>query len=314
MSFASDTKRELAQLPIEKGCCARAELAGIIGSGGMVTLKGAGGVHLSVETEHPSVARRVFSLIKLITEHPPSMRTLLYRRLGRHSAYRVELDSTQTRLVLEACALDPFGIDKKIDRTLIGKECCRRAFLRGAFLSSGALGDPGKGYHMEWRAAREHFAQALCRLIRRYAPAAGVSTRRDSYLVYLKDSEQISDMLGALGAVEALLELENIRVVKGMRNMVNRIVNCESANVDKTTNAAQKQIAAIRYLEEKGRLSGLPTELIETAELRLSNPEATLEELGDMFLRPVGKSGVNHRLRKLTGMAKELQDKEEIAW
>lgn len=314
MSFASDTKRELTSLAVQSDHCARAELAGLMGAGGTITLRGGGSFQLSLETEHAAVARRVFHLTKYLTGVAPSIRTLLYRRLGRHNAYRVELDQEQSRKIMQECALAPLGGAKSIDTALIRRECCRRSFLRGAFLAAGTLADPGKGYHMEWRAAKEHFAQDICNMVRKYAASAGMTQRRESYVVYVKDSEQISDLLGALGAVGALLELENVRVVKEVRNKVNRIVNCESANVDKTTNAAQKQIAAIRYLEEKGKLRGLSVELIETAELRLNYPEATLEDLGEMFLRPVGKSGVNHRLRKLTTMAQDVKDKEESTW
>lgn len=308
MSFASDTKKELCTLPITKPCCIRAELAGLVGAGGTLSLRGSGDVRLYVETEHPSVAKRAYALLKSIAGSPPVLRTRMRRRLGRHASFRIDLDREGTQRVLEACHIPPLGFGRGVDSRLVARECCRRAFLRGAFLISGALGDPEKGYRIEWRSTREAFAKDVQRIARPYAPSASIVSRRGLYVIYCKDSEQLADLLKAMGAVEGVLRLEDVRVLKELRNQVNRIVNCESANVGKTTSAAQRQIAAIRFIEENGQFPRLSKELAEAAELRMTNPEATLEELGQLFLKPIGKSAVNHRMRRLVSIAQSIHE------
>ncbi|MBQ1312461.1 MAG: DNA-binding protein WhiA [Blautia sp.] len=191
------------------------------------------------------------------------------------------------------------------------RECCRRAFLRGAFLSSGSMSDPNKGYHFEIVCSSETKAKQLKAVICSFSIDAKIVQRKHSYVVYVKEGAQIVDMLGLMGASVALMDLENIRIVKEMRNSVNRQVNCETANINKTVNAAVRQMEDIRLIQDIMGFQGLSGPLQEIAVVRLQHPEATLKELGLMLNPQVGKSGVNHRLRKLSEIAGHLRENEE---
>ena len=194
---------------------------------------------------------------------------------------------------------------------LTQQSCCKRAFIRGAFLASGSISDPEKGYHFEIVTQDERKATHLQEIICRFQIDAKIVLRKKSYVVYVKEGAQIVDMLAIMEANVALMNLENIRILKEMRNSVNRKVNCETANINKTVNAAVKQIEDIRLIEQKKGFHNLNEGLAEIAELRLQYPEATLKELGMMLNPQVGKSGVNHRLRKLSEIADELRMNEE---
>ena len=198
--------------------------------------------------------------------------------------------------------------------TLVTQQsCCKRAFIRGAFLASGSISDPEKGYHFEIVCSDQQKAEQLQELIRSFQIDAKIVLRKKSYVVYVKEGAQIVDILAVMEANVALMNLENIRILKEMRNSVNRKVNCETANINKTVSAAVKQIEDIRLIERRVGFYSLNEGLAEIAELRLQYPEATLKELGMMLNPQVGKSGVNHRLRKLSEIADELRnDKEEL--
>ncbi|KAB2952178.1 DNA-binding protein WhiA [Heliorestis acidaminivorans] len=194
---------------------------------------------------------------------------------------------------------------------LLKKQCCRRAYLRGAFLGGGSVNSPEGTYHLEIITNDESHAEKIQDLLQRFNLSAKVSQRKGWYIVYLKESDQIVEMLSIIGAHTALLNFENVRIVKGMRNQVNRLVNCETANLNKTVNAALRQVEAIEYLGRHLGLDNLQKPLKEIAELRLQYPDVSLKELGEMLSPPVGKSGVNHRLRKLESMAEDLMGKEK---
>jgi hypothetical protein len=195
---------------------------------------------------------------------------------------------------------------------LVQNSCCRRAFIRGAFLSAGSISNPVKSYHFEIVCVSEERAKQLQSLIRTFGPDAKIVLRKKHFIVYIKEGAQIVDMLNIMEAHVSLMELENIRIVRDMRNAVNRKVNCEAANINKTVSAAVRQMEDIRFLEAEEGLDRLPVSLADIARLRLANPDASLKELGEMLVPPVGKSGVNHRLRKLSQLAEEIrQSKEE---
>ena len=183
--------------------------------------------------------------------------------------------------------------------------CCKKAFLRGLFLKSGSIGDPEKIYHLEIVCETESLAEKVRDLIRRFELSAKTVERKGHYVVYLKEGDQIADFLALIQANVSMLNMENVLVVKDVRNNLNRQVNCETANIGKTVNAAHAQIMDIEFIEKHIGLENLPEQLREIARLRLENPEATLNELGEMLIPPVGKSGVNHRLRKLHEIAEE---------
>ena len=209
-------------------------------------------------------------------------------------------------------------LQQRIDRAsetdreqLLSKTCCKRAFLRGAFLASGSISDPQKSYHFEIVCQEEHQAQLLQELYRAFELDAKIVQRKKYYIVYLKEGSQIVDALNIMGAHVALMNLENLRILKDISNSVNRRVNCEAANIVKTVNAANRQVADIELIREKKGISALPENLREAAVLRLEHPDATLSELSQMMNPPIGKSGMNHRLRKLSEIAEEIRQKEQ---
>lgn len=192
---------------------------------------------------------------------------------------------------------------------MVQNVCCKRAFIRGAFLSAGSISDPEKFYHFEITCASMRKAKQLQGLMASFDIEARIVLRKRYFVVYVKEGSQIAELLQIMEAPVALMELENIRIVKEMRNSVNRQVNCETANINKTVSAAVKQMEDIRYIQDTIGLESLPENLQEMARVRLERPEATLKELGEALEPPVGKSGVNHRLRKLSLMAEDLREK-----
>lgn len=195
-----------------------------------------------------------------------------------------------------------------VDGILLQQTCCKRAFIRGAFLAGGSMSDPKKSYHFEIVGKNNAQAVQLKDVINSFGMDAKVVTRKNYRVVYVKDGAQIVDILNVMEAHVALMNLENVRILKEMRNSVNRKVNCETANIGKTVGAAVKQIRDIEYIRETAGFSILPDNLRETAELRLRYPEAPLKELGTYFNPPVGKSGVNHRLRRISEIAARIRE------
>jgi hypothetical protein len=191
------------------------------------------------------------------------------------------------------------------DRALWKKSCCRRAYIRGVFQGGGSVNKPGGDYHLELVTDNDDYAKALVKLLQSFDLQAGLSSRKQDSVVYLKGADEITSFLNVVGAHNALLDFENTRIVKDMRNRVNRIVNCETANLEKTVNTGMRQVEKIRFLKEKGYLSKLSAALQEIAEVRLQYPEVSLQELVEILGGRLGKSGVNHRLRKLEQVADE---------
>ena len=213
--------------------------------------------------------------------------------------------------VLDVLGLTKDGLmyNPEISAELVKKECCRRSYLRGVFLGAGSLSDPMNSYHLEIVANSEEYAESLVKLIETFGLHPKISSRKNVLLVYLKESEQIADFLNIIGAHQALLELENIRIQKEMRNQVNRLVNCESANMNKTIDAAYKQRMNIELIQKYHGFEKLNEGLRAVAEARLEYPEVSLKELGTLMDPPIGKSGINHRMRKLEELADELRSK-----
>ena len=202
------------------------------------------------------------------------------------------------------------GLSGEYESADLSKDCCRRAFIKGAFLAAGSVSDPDKSYHFEISANTREYAQFLASVIKKCGVEAKVSRRKENFIVYLKDGDGIADMLNIMEAHVALMDIENVRIVKEVRNSVNRQVNCDIANTRKTIGAAQRQIDSINYIKEHAGLDTLSAELAEMAEVRLENPDAPLHELGQMLTVPIGKSGVNHRLAKLCEIAGDLKGRE----
>ncbi len=216
-----------------------------------------------------------------------------------HTAARVSAAITQRRDKLLTIAGSPAFSDAYEPKRL----CCKRAFLRGAFLVCGTMSDPAKSYHLEFVLHDESKTALLLKVLNAFELDAKVTHRKNNSVVYIKESEKIVDMLNIIGAHKILLELENLRIIKEMRGNVNRQVNCETANITKTVNACARQLDAIRRLEHTAGLSSLPPHLEEIARIRLNQPDISLSELGRLCTPPLGKSGVNHRLNKIIEIA-----------
>lgn len=314
MSFSGTVKEELSRQISTARHCRIAETAALLSLCGRFTADGA----LRMQTENSAVIRKYFTLVQKTFNIETEIAVRENRQMKKGHIYYVEIkDDALIRTVLLGTKLSR---EQNSGRTLvlnnsllIQQTCCKRAFIRGAFLASGSISDPEKGYHFEIVCPDERKAGQLQELIRSFGIDAKVVVRKKSHVVYVKEGAQIVDILAVMEANVALMNLENIRILKEMRNTVNRKVNCEMANINKTVSAAVKQIEDIKLIEEKKGFQSLNDGLAEIAELRLQYPEATLKELGMMLNPQVGKSGVNHRLRKLSAIADELRvNKEEL--
>lgn len=314
MSFSSDVKEELSRVIPQGRHCQIAELAAIFSMCGRVLVNEKEEYQLRIHTENVSVARKCFTLLRKSFNIKSDVSIRQNHKKNRSSIYTIVVRQPKEALfVLQATRLLDERQEIREELSLqsnqvIQMECCRRAFLRGAFLAAGAISDPEKFYHLEIACATEKKARQLLEIIARFGLEGRQIQRKKSYVVYLKEGSQIVDLLNIMGAHVALMEMENIRIVKDIRNSVNRKLNCEMANITKTVTAASRQVADIQYLSRKMGLEALPENLCQIARLRLEYPDATLTELGELLSPPVGKSGVNHRLRKLSRMAQELQE------
>ncbi len=312
MSFSSEVKEELTrQIPSARHCQI-AEVAAIFSTIGRISVSG-GKVQLVVNTENVQLARKYYTLLKKAFQLELSLDISEQAATGKNHTYEISIqEEAQVKKVLQALRIMDLegnmeNIGNGVNRILLQQTCCKRAFLRGCYLSAGSMSDPEKSYHFEIVCHEEGKAKQIQELICGFSMDAKIVSRKNHYVVYLKEGEQIVDMLNLMGAHKALLELENVRIIKEMRNSVNRQVNCETANINKTVNAAVKQLEDIRLLQENVGLDNLPENLREMAYVRMEHPEAPLKELGDYFAHPIGKSGVNHRLRKLGELAEEYR-------
>ena len=307
--FSRQTKEELAHLPFERDCCVKAEIAAMVHNAGSLVF-GGGQLGLRVAQEQAVVARRLFTLVKRRYGIAPAIVAVERKRL--HKAHRYELFVEDARRILEdLCLWDgENGLHEGIDASLVQTGCCRRAYARGVMLSGGSLSDPEKGYHLEFVWTSEAMAGDFCRLLNRWKLHARQVVRKGTYVVYLKEGGQIINLLGFMGASTAVLALENTRIWREVRNNVNRAVNCESANLDKTVAASSRQMQNIEYIRLHGGFAKLPPALRQVAEIRMNQPEASLKELGEMLSPAVGKSAVNHRLRRIDEIAEDLRIQE----
>jgi DNA-binding protein WhiA len=316
MSFSSITKGELARIYSSDACCQLAELAALIRMSGTLQLAGAKKLNLNIVTENPAIARKAFKLIKelfgihtevLVRRNPRLKKNNHYLIVVTYQAGGNSILSSVGILREEA---EAFDITYDIPKNIIEKRCCKRAFLRGAFLGGGSVSDPEKTYHLEFVTNSIEHSEVLQELINEFELTAKIIQRKGSYVVYIKEGDQVVDLLNIIGAHNALLDLENVRIIKQMRNDINRIVNCETANLSKTVNASLRQIENIERIKKTVGLHKLPKNLSEIAEIRLNFQDANLKELGQMLNPPIGKSGVNHRLRKIEEFAEKLKHKD----
>lgn len=312
MSFSAKVKGELGRYTEMSREEALAQISAMMKVSGTIGFNGKG-LSFKITTENPTSARLVFTLLK---EHFQIHSKLMVKKsnsLKKNNIYMVVIDEEMgVRGLLKDTGIfkevdGGITLDYRIDEKMVETDDEKRAYIRGAFLCGGSVTNPEKNYHLEFVTHSEEYAQDLCELINSCGLNSKVIQRKNSFIVYIKEGEQIVDILNIMGAHSCLLELENIRIMKEMRNNVNRLVNCETANLSKTVNAAVRQVESIKFIQSKIGLKRLPQNLREIAELRLEYPDESLKELGEMLDPPVGKSGVNHRLRKIEKIAEELR-------
>jgi DNA-binding protein WhiA len=309
VTYALQAKNELARLNTGSVCCRNAELTAFIHLGGSLQLSGQR-LSLNVVTSNAAVARRLFGLFKrAFNLTAPEVLVRKKVRLRKNNVYLVRVtDSPKLRELVSQLRL--LQRDSPANLPAAESKCCRRAYLRAAFLIAGSLSNPEKSYHLEIYTDYLHQAEALAAKMISFGLTPKTIERKNGFLVYLKESDQIGEFLNIVGAHKTLLDFENIRVLKDLRNRVNRLVNFETANVNKTVDAALKQMETISFLRRQPLWHTLPATLKDLAELRLAYPEASLQELGEMLVPSLGKSGVNHRLRKLEKMAAAVRHKD----
>lgn len=294
MPFSLSTKNELARVFPEHRCCERAELAAIVSLDGKWLEDG----KLEVTSSNAAAARKVFTLLKNLYQTENRVLVRKQPRLDKKNLYVVSAQS------VEQLAGDPLA---QPDADVLPiKGCCLRSFLRGAFLARGSVTNPNRGYHLEFWTNGKGEAERIFSCLESLVIPAGISPRKRGLVVYLKDGEKIAHLLSLVGAHRALLKFENVRIMKGMRGQVNRLVNCETANMDKTVQAAMKQLVQIRKIQEKIGLENLSPKLRDLALIRLEHPYATFAELGELLSPKVTKSGVSYRMGCLARIAEDL--------
>ncbi len=310
MSFSSSIKDELIRITDEKDCCRKAEIAGILRTGLMLR-KYRESRALVFITEHASLSRYLFTNVKNYIKTSPEIFGEKSTRFKKHVVYRLNFNK-MLKLEYFNLFLQSIGLNMDLNEGRIvyndydiSERCCVRAYIRGGFLAVGSITSPEKAYHIELSFADVVLANEYMQFMEQFGLKPKNISRKGYEIVYMKEGQDIVDFLNVIGAHRALMEMENIRILKDMRNQVNRIVNCETANLEKTVNASLRQVECIKYLDEVIGIENMPVGLKEIARLRLEFPEASLSELGNMLTPPLGKSGVNHRLRKLEKIAKD---------
>ena len=310
MSFSGEVKKELCEQISPARHCQLAEISAIIAFCGKLVVDKDQTLILKLQTESTILTKKIFLLLKQIFRVSAELTTRSIS--AKKNLYELTLNPEETILVLAACKLavgeeEKNGCPLVVEPTIVTKSCCRRSFIRGAFLAAGSVSNPNKAYHFEVVVSQEKNGELLCEVMRSFDVDAKMIARKYHYVVYVKEGSQIVDLLNVMEAHVALMEFENVRILKDMRNTINRKVNCEAANINKTVKAATRQVEDILFIKEKVGLATLAEGLEEIALLRIEYPEASLKELGEMLNPPVGKSGVNHRLKKLSEIAADLR-------
>ncbi len=313
MSFSIKVKNELANHISNATHCRIAELAALISMCGSVIIDENNNYKIRVKTETQPTAEKIKKLLwkTFKVDVDISTRENAYSKVGRTYTLLVG-DHQQALKILQATNLinenneigENFSITNNI---VIMKDCCKRAFIRGAFMAAGSISDPNKSYHFEIKCNSEKKAKQLIELLENYNIDGKMVARKGGYVVYIKEGEGIVDVLNVMEAHVSLMEMENVRILKGMSNYYNRQVNCETANIKKTVATSVRQIDDIDFIIQNKGIDYLPEKLQDIAWVRKENPDASLQELGEMLDPPLGKSGVNHRLRKICQIAQELR-------
>ncbi|BBH23133.1 putative sporulation transcription regulator WhiA [Paenibacillus baekrokdamisoli] len=308
MSFAGQTKKELTLIEADV-CCEKAELSALIRMNGSVSVSSRK-IILDISTENAAIARRIYTLLKKQFDVHTELLVRKKMRLKKNNVYIVRIPAKVQEILSELRIVsEGFMFNQGIDKDMIRKPCCKRSYLRGAFLAGGSVNNPeGSSYHLEISTMYEEHCKSLVDLANRFDLNARCIERKKGFIFYMKEGEKIIELLSIIGAHQALFKFEDVRIMRDMRNSVNRIVNCETANLNKTIGAAVRQIDNIKLLQREVGLETLPDRLREVAEVRLLNPDLNLTEVGEMLKGKVSKSGVNHRLRKIDQLAEKLRN------
>ena len=311
MSFSSDMKKELAIVKPEKDCCGLSELCGLYQSMGSLSLLGRGKVNVQLTNESLAVCRRAYTLLVQTLRLTPQIHYVSNARFGGTRKCVLTLGPIQSPVLMHALGM----MDKKPDgsysfrsatpRMALTRQCCMKAYLRGVMLGGGTMTNPEHSYHLELPCRDSDMQAMMAKSMQRVGLPIKLGVRREHTFLYLKQIEQIIDFLTAVGAHTSVMQIEDLRVKRQVMGTVNRAMNCDSANLQKQMDASRTQIESIQRLRDEGTLATLPPSLQEIAHLRLDNPDATLLELGALLDPPIGKSGVNHRMRRLLSYCKQ---------
>lgn len=334
MSFSSQAKDEICRHETTSRCCMLSELAAVLITEGAFDLKKSKNESIKVVTENAAFARRVFSTGKklfnltfklAVRKNSKQRNAKSNASTKKHVTYIIDMTELKTKkdsLIALGLWSTKEGLtelpiferlsQKLLDSSNSNKDCCKKAFLRGAFLEAGTVCDPEKSYHLEINTDRRAVSELICSIMEEMSFKAKILVRKGTFVVYLKEGEDIVNFLNLTGAHTSLMAYENVRILKEMRNNVNRVVNCETANLQKTVNAAYRQVENIGYIRENIGFKKIPENLRVIADLRVKYPDLNLKELGELLTPPLGKSGVNHRLKKLDKIAENLRQIREV--
>lgn len=312
MSFSIGAKEELCHQPLDRACCMLAEISALTQTSASLGFQGAGRFSVTYRVENTTLARRIFTMLKKSLDVSPQLQFVQHTRLGGRTACVLTLEGGDAQKLLMAMSMMERHDDGSVTlkrtepRVPLTRQCCRRAYLRGAFLGAGSITSPEKGYHFEIIAGDDAMCQSVLRQMERCGLPAGHITRRGKQVVYLKGSQHISDALALMGAPTSMMELENIRITRQMRGNINRASGCDDRNYERAAAASDAQVKAITMISIQRGLASLPPALRELAHLRLENPSVSLMELGQMMDPPLTKSGVSNRMKRLMATADEI--------
>ncbi|MFC5542412.1 MAG: DNA-binding protein WhiA [Bacilli bacterium] len=313
MSFASETKKELTQIEANDQCL-KAEVSAIIRMNGTLSFSSKQLI-LDVQTENAAIARRIYTIIKKLYPYNVELLVRKKMRLKKNNVYICRIREGAREILNDLDILQgEFQLNHSISNSLLKTSNQKRAYLRGAFLAGGSVNNPEtSSYHLEIYSMYKEHSEALAHLMNEFNLNAKTIERKKGHITYLKEAEKISEFLGLTGAFQAMLKFEDVRILRDMRNSVNRIVNCETANLNKTIGAALRQVENIKFIDQTIGIDQLPEKLREVARLRIEHQDVTLKELGEMISTgTVSKSGINHRLRKIDEIAEKLRRGEKV--
>ncbi|TMT00629.1 DNA-binding protein WhiA [Apilactobacillus kunkeei] len=308
MSYASDVKKELTTLEVHKEN-AKAELMALIRMNGSISLANRK-IILNIQTENPAIARRIYKLILEFYEVESKLVVRKKMKLNKNNVYVVRISNQAQEILDDLGIFDNYQIVERVPIELLKDDSQVRSYLRGAFLAGGSVNNPETSrYHLEIYSLYEEHNDMISEMMNKYELNSRTTDRRSGYITYLKEAEKIANFLQLIGATNAMLKFEDVRIMRDMRNSVNRLVNCENANMNKVANASTKQISNIQFIDDTVGLDKLPEKLYEVAITRMKMPEVSLKELSESLPSgAISKSGINHRLRKINEFADKIRE------